>query len=135
MMDGIDDMPSENEPVYITGVGTEDDGDEAEAQQMLRQNEGIYQTFTQLKADQPFIFMSTVEGRKCYYYVDDNGVLRERNDGEDCYSYGSSIRHLPVTINMGEQTISYDEIGAVYLYNHSGGYRQDFNYLGYANGV
>ena len=68
---------------YITGVGTEDDGDEAEAQQMLRQNEGIYQTFTQLKADQPFIFMSTVEGRKCYYYVDDNGVLRERNDGED----------------------------------------------------
>ena len=37
MMDGIDDMPSENEPVYITGVGTEDDGDEAEAQQMLRQ--------------------------------------------------------------------------------------------------
>ena len=32
---------------------------------------------------------------------------------------------------MGEQTISYDEIGAVYLYNHSGGYRQDFNYLGY----
>ncbi len=48
MMDGIDDMPSENEPVYITGVGTEDDGDEAEAQQMLRQNEGIYQTFTQL---------------------------------------------------------------------------------------
>ena len=83
MMDGIDDMPSENEPVYITGVGTEDDGDEAEAQQMLRQNEGIYQTFTQLKADQPFIFMSTVEGRKCYYYVDDNGVLRERNDGED----------------------------------------------------
>ena len=73
MMDGIDDMPSENEPVYITGVGTEDDGDEAEAQQMLRQNEGIYQTFTQLKADQPFIFMSTVEGRKCYYYVDDNG--------------------------------------------------------------
>ena len=75
MMDGIDDMPSENEPVYITGVGTEDDGDEAEAQQMLRQNEGIYQTFTQLKADQPFIFMSTVEGRKCYYYVDDNGVF------------------------------------------------------------
>ena len=31
MMDGIDDMPSENDPVYITGVGTEDDGDEAEA--------------------------------------------------------------------------------------------------------
>ena len=131
MMDGIDDMPSENEPVYITGVGTEDDGDEAEAQQMLRQNEGIYQTFTQLKADQPFIFMSTVEGRKCYYYVDDNGVLRERNDGED---YTVTVPHsgiYRITINMGEQTISYDEIGAVYLYNHSGGYRQDFNYLGY----
>ena len=131
MMDGIDDMPSENEPVYITGVGTEDDGDEAEAQQMLRQNEGIYQTFTQLKADQPFIFMSTVEGRKCYYYVDDNGVLRERNDGEDYTVTVPQSGIYRITINMGEQTISYDEIGAVYLYNHSGGYRQDFNYLGY----
>ncbi len=38
-------------PVYITGVGTEDDGDEAEAQQMLRQGRGgIYQTFTQFES-------------------------------------------------------------------------------------
>ena len=47
-------------------MGTEDDGDEAEAQQMLRQNEGIYQTFTQLKADQPFIFMILYSSS--YYY-------------------------------------------------------------------
>ena len=131
MMDGIDDMPAENDPVYITGVGTEDDGDEAEAQQMLRQNEGIYQTFTQLKANQPFVFMSTVEGRKCYYYVDDNGVLRERNDGEEYTVTVPQSGIYRITINMGEQTISYDEIGAVYLYNQSGGYRQNFDYLGY----
>nr|WP_287666472.1 SusE domain-containing protein [Bacteroides sp.] len=130
MMDGIDDLPTETEPVYITGVGTEDNGDEAEAQQMLRQNDGIYQTFTQLKAEQPFVFMSTVGGRKCYYYVDDNGVLRERNNDEDYTITVPKSGIYRITINMGEQTISYDEIGEVYLYNHSGGYKKTFDYLG-----
>ena len=61
MMDGIDDIPAEDEPVYITGLGTEDNGNETCAQQMLRQGEGIYQAFTELKA------VSTVENTYSIY--------------------------------------------------------------------
>ena len=53
-----------------------------------------------------------VAGEKYTMQVDKEGIYR-------------------ITINMGEQSISYDEIGDVWLYNHSGNYRQDFNYLGY----
>lgn len=54
-MDGIDNIPSEDEPIYITGAGTEDNGDETRALQMLRQDDGIYQTFVRLKANQPYV--------------------------------------------------------------------------------
>ena len=67
--------------------------------------------------------MSTVGGRKCYYYVDDNGVLRERNNDEDYTITVPKSGIYRITINMGEQTISYDEIdvykrqGQRYPYN------------------
>ena len=131
MMDGIDNIPSEDEPIYITGAGTEDNGDETRALQMLRQDDGIYQTFVRLKANQPYVFMANVGGQKCYYYSDERGILRERNEGEKYTMQVDKEGIYRITINMGEQSISYDEIGDVWLYNISGNYRQDFNYLGY----
>lgn len=130
MMDGIDDIPAEDEPVYITGTATEDGGYEADAQQMLYQGEGLYQTFTQLAAEGDFAFMATVDGVKCYYYVDANGVLRERNEGETYTIATPGTGIYRITIDMNEQTVTYNEIGAVYLYNVSGSYRYDFDYLG-----
>lgn len=131
MMDGIDDIPGEDEPVYITGLGTEDGGDRNAAQQMLRQGDGIYQSFTQLKAGLPFMFVSTVDGKECRYYVNENGVLREMNDGEEHEMTVGESGIYRITMNMGDQTVTYETIGDVFLYNVSGNYRQDFSYLGY----
>lgn len=131
MMDGIDDIPAEKESVYITGAGTEDNGDETAALKMFRQKEGVYQTFTQLKANQPFVFMSTVSGRKCYYYVDVNGVFRELGEDEEYTTSVPKSGTYRITIDYNEQTVTYDEVGAVYLFNMSGNYRKDFEYLGY----
>ncbi len=130
MMDGIDDIPAEDEPVYITGLGTEDNGNETCAQQMLRQGEGIYQAFTELKAGQPFVFTSTVSGTKCWYYVNENGILRERNEGEENATTVPESGIFRITVNMGDQTVTYESIGDVFLFNVSGSYRQDFEYLG-----
>lgn len=131
MMDGIDDVPSEEDSFYITGTATEDEGDDSVAPQMLRQGEGIYQCFTRLKADKPFLFMSVIDGGKYYYYVDSNDVLHELNSGEDYSMKVSDTGIYRVTVNLTEQTVSYDKIGSVYLFNVSGSYRKDFDYLGY----
>lgn len=131
MMDGIDDIPTETDKLYITGTATESNGDETVAPEMFRQGEGVYQCFTRLKADKPFLFMSSMDGHKYYYYVDATNVLHEQNPGEEHEMRVSDTGVYRITLNMNEQTVTYEKIGAVYLYNVSGNYRKDFDYLGY----
>lgn len=129
LMDGIDNIPLDNDPVFITGQATEDEGDESSAMQMLFRGNGNYEVFTQLQADKPFVFMSMIDNQKYYYYANINGKLREITDESDATLVsGSGIYRI--TVNFANQTFVADLIGDVYLFNLSGQYRQDLSYQG-----
>lgn len=130
MMDGIDDIPGENDHLYITGLATEDNGDPSLALEMTQMGEGIYQVFTKLKKDKTYMFFCEKDGKShVYYYSKDK--LRQRLDDEDneCESTKDGI--FRITLNFNTQEYEIVEVSSVYLFCIAGTYSQEFNYLGY----
>lgn len=128
MMDGIDNVPSAKNAVFITGEGAEDGGNEDDALKMLFCNDGVYEIFTKISADEPFVFMTEIDNDKHYYYANINGKLRERqNEDDGCLISESGIYRIKIDFNS--QSFTSELVGDVYLYNLSGKYRVDFAYL------
>lgn len=135
MMDGIDNIPGEEDDVYITGEATEDLGVESKAQKMLRLENGTYQVFTRVQANKPFTFISTIAGQKYSYYIDytdsDGNKLRQRNDANTNSSEFSESAIYRITLDFETQVVDIAKVERLYFYCFSGPQQQDLSYIGY----
>lgn len=132
MMDGLDNIPGTSPLVYITGSATEDNGVAENAQPMLCETDNLYQSFTSLKANEPFDITAVVDGVTCYYYVDETGRLCERLQTETQHTNSVSESGIyRVTVNFESRVVTYDRVRKVYLFCNAGDVRDEMSYLGY----
>ncbi|MBD8387144.1 SusE domain-containing protein [Dysgonomonas sp. BGC7] len=130
MMDGIDDIPTEEDHLLITGTATEDGGDISKAQEMSRIDDGIYQVYLKMKKDKTYLFTCEKDGEQYIYYYS-GGKLRQRLEGETYECVQNTDGIYRITLNFNTQEMETIEIKKLYLYCIAGSYSQEFSYLGY----
>lgn len=130
MMDGIDNIPGEGDHLYITGLATEDGGDNSKAQEMTMIGEGIYQVFLKMKKDKNYIFTSSIDGEQYFYYYSKD-KLRQRLANEDFECTSAKDGIFRITLNFNTQEYEIVEVTNVYLYCIAGSYSETFSYQGY----
>lgn len=128
MLDGIDNIPSSADHVYITGAATEDKGDFTYAQEMIELAEGKYEAYLKLEQGENYIFTSVIEDESyVYYYSQDQ--LRQRlatESNENIHELPSGIYRVTIDFNSREMKIV--EVTKVYLYCIAGSYSEEFAY-------
>lgn len=129
MMDGIDNIPRMDDPVYITGEATEDGGDFSRAQKMQTLSNGKYEAYLRLRQGKTYTFSAKIEGETYIYYYSDK--LRQRLDtehNETTHTLSDGIYRVTVDFQSREMTVV--KVTELYLYCIAGSYAEEFTYIG-----